>query len=840
MRTLVLVAAVLLVVTLGMFLSIARWRNHLNYREMLKPLGADIQQEANGVTYTQSSGGHTLFKLHASKVEELKQSHRELLHDVNIEFYGTDGKSVDRIDGKEFEYDQKTQTALAKGPVEITLMRPSEAPAIAPNALPGQAAGGKAKVTPLAAAAHTAASSAIHVQTSGLTFDRKSGVATTDQHVDFALAQGSGSSIGARYESENGLLVLDHAVALNVQRGPELVQVQAHHAEFERGELLCHLTDATANYRGGQATAGKAEILFRPDGSAVRLNASAGFGVTTLTRAHMAAPTGLLEFDEHNQPTHGHLEGGVTMDSASNGRQVKGSAPAADFAFATQGELRKVHLERGVLMHSESVTEGQGGPVRVNRDWRSPVADLEFRDAGHGQVELAGLHGTGGVMITGETQRGTGPLVPSRMAADEVTGVFGVHQTLTEMTGVGHGKLEETTAAGARQQTSGDRIDARFLAGQAVGVVAKARSKKAVKPVEGGSEAAAEIQWATVDGNVVLQQQPVAKPGGVQEPTLRATAEHALYEGAGEWLHLMGSPRVEDGGLQLTADKVDVSQASGDAFAHGNVKATWMEANPPKTSQSGIGQPGAMSNAKSSIGLGGQGPAHVIAAEAQLKQATGEATFTGQARLWQQANSVAAPVIVLDRTKRTLVARSTSAADLVKVVLLSAGGVELPGTGDKSHAAKDGGSRTPSVIRVRGADLKYSDAERKAVIHGGSGSVVAEAAAATSVSNDVELVLLPPGNHAGNDGGAAQVERMTASGHVSVSSQGRKGTGERLVYSSESEEYVLTGTAAAPPRMTDPIHGMVTGESLIFNSRDDSVSIEGGGRKTTTETRAPK
>jgi hypothetical protein len=31
----------------------------------------------------------------------------------------------------------------------------------------------------------------------------------------------------------------------------------------------------------------------------------------------------------------------------------------------------------------------------------------------------------------------------------------------------------------------------------------------------------------------------------------------------------------------------------------------------------------------------------------------------------------------------------------------------------------------------------------------------------------------------------------------------------------------------------------VTGEALIFHSRDDSVSIEGGPGKTTTETTAP-
>jgi len=75
---------------------------------------------------------------------------------------------------------------------------------------------------------------------------------------------------------------------------------------------------------------------------------------------------------------------------------------------------------------------------------------------------------------------------------------------------------------------------------------------------------------------------------------------------------------------------------------------------------------------------------------------------------------------------------------------------------------------------------------------------------------------------------------------VTVSSEGRRGTGEQLAYTGETGEYVLTGTTAAPPRMTDPARGNVTGEALIFHSRDDSVSVEGGGRKTTTETTAPR
>jgi lipopolysaccharide export system protein LptA len=226
----------------------------------------------------------------------------------------------------------------------------------------------------------------------------------------------------------------------------------------------------------------------------------------------------------------------------------------------------------------------------------------------------------------------------------------------------------------------------------------------------------------------------------------------------------------------------------------------------------------------------------VIANEAQLHKATGEATFLGQARLWQESNSVAAPVIVLDRTRGTLVARSSSASDPVRVVMLSAGGA----TGERgANAAKKPAG--PSVIRVRAGDLKYSDAERKAVLHGGtSGTVVAETGTATSISNELDLTLLPPGNHAGRDGASAQVDRMTARGKVTVSSEGRRGTGEQLVYSSDTDNYVLTGTSAMPPRMTDPTRGTVSGEALIFNSRDDSVTVDGGGRKTTTETTAPR
>lgn len=237
----------------------------------------------------------------------------------------------------------------------------------------------------------------------------------------------------------------------------------------------------------------------------------------------------------------------------------------------------------------------------------------------------------------------------------------------------------------------------------------------------------------------------------------------------------------------------------------------------------------------------GQGLVHAVSAEAQVHQATQEATFRGQARLWQQANSIAAPVIVLDRERQTLVARTGSVSEPVRVVLVSAAGSDaLRGVGSKAGKEQKK-SNQPSVIRVRGGDLWYSETGRKALMRGGVlGTVVAETGTTTSVSHEVEVTLLPPGKAAGRNAGQAQVDRMTARGHVVLTSEGRRGTGEQLVYTSATDEYVLTGTASTPPKMTDPTRGNVSGEALIFHGRDDSVSIEGGRRKTRTETTAPR
>ena len=387
---------------LAVFLTVSRWKSPFNRRDVPKRLGINIQQEANGVTYTQAHGGHTIFKIHASRVIQLKNDHATL-HDVKIELYGQNGDSVDRIQGDEFEYDQKSGIATAAGPVEITLMRPQ------PSASPQQKAN-----TPNG-------NGEIHVATSGLVFDQQTGVASTDQRVDFSSQQGSGSAVGATFESDQGLLILQRNVDLTTQQGANPVELHARHAEINRNTQLARLEGATAQTRGQQASAAQALIAFREDGSIERLDASGGVTVSTAAGSHLAAPRGAMQFDKDNHPRSGRFEGGVIMDfvsqSSASARQISGSSPAVTLAFSPEGELQHAHLEgdqkNDVEMRSQqqgqALVNGRAVPVRMSRTWHSSVADVDFRAAGKGQIEPAQVHGTRNVVLLAKPAAATSP-----------------------------------------------------------------------------------------------------------------------------------------------------------------------------------------------------------------------------------------------------------------------------------------------------------------------------------------------------------------------------------------------------------------------------------------------
>src|SRR5580704_1563467 len=104
-RSIVILACLLAVVLAGFFLY-ARYRFHRFEKDLPERLGVNIEQTANGFTYSQSSQGHTLYTIHASKLFQYKEGGKATLHDVQITLYGAPGSNrTDKISGSEFDYD---------------------------------------------------------------------------------------------------------------------------------------------------------------------------------------------------------------------------------------------------------------------------------------------------------------------------------------------------------------------------------------------------------------------------------------------------------------------------------------------------------------------------------------------------------------------------------------------------------------------------------------------------------------------------------------------------------------------------------------------------------------
>jgi lipopolysaccharide export system protein LptA len=293
--------------------------------------------------------------------------------------------------------------------------------------------------------------------------------------------------------------------------------------------------------------------------------------------------------------------------------------------------------------------------------------------------------------------------------------------------------------------------------------------------------------------------------------TEKAWAQRAEYTTADQMVVLTGTPRVVDGGMTTTAQTVRINRATGDAFAEGNVKSTYsdLQAQPN----------GGM--------LASSDPIHVTSRSMTANRSTAIAVYTGDARLWQDANIVEAPMLQFDRDHRSLFAHGFAQGPAQGEIGAKAEQSPSPTRNPAQPVSTvlvqvdKTGKVTP--IHITSARLNYADLERKVFLDGG---VTAKEEDATMTGEQMTVYLLPRSQSKGgaNPARPGQVDRIIAENKVEITQPKRHATGERLVYTSVDDRFVLTG---GPPSIFDAEQGKTTGDSLTFYRRDDRVLVDG-------------
>jgi len=819
LRGWILAAAVLLVGVVTGFFLYGRYRFRHIVRDLPARLGINIQQTATGFSYSQSSQGHTLFTLQASKEFQMKSGH-VLLHNVDITLYGPPGSGrTDHIFGSDFDYDQSQGVAISHGQVRIQLE--------GLNAAKGDG---------------RAAANAIQVQTSGLTFVEKTEQASTAEPVHFRLPRASGSAVGAEYNSKTGVLVLDSQVHITTSSRGTTAQIGAAHGTLERAKMQAFLTDATLDYKMEHGSADGATVDLRKDGTAEKIDAQGHVRMATEQGATAEAETGVFLLDAKSQPLRADLGGGVSFANAKAGERMQGTAESGTLTFAAAGgtsdatELRHAEFRGNVTFSQEdSGQRGNAGGTEA-RELTAQKVDVDFaKTAPQEPVEATKAVAWGSPVLTlrqtsvqGGHAAGT---QTTRVHGDELVATLGPDNTLRALDGTGHTAIESQSSDGARDTSRGDVLRATFEEQpmKRAAAAASGGGEQTAVPGSGGKRKKQPgprmqtvLETAVQDGHVVLTEIPARRAttaggnGAANAPAepLTAWADHAEYHGDDEVLTLTGHPWMQQGETtQISAREIEYHRDTQDAAATGNVKATYTQGTQPGTAAVPV--------------MGGSGPVHVIAERATMHHATGQAFFYGtaqaRARMWQGPDSVLAPTIEIEHNESGLEAWGDRTRPEVLANFVSAMGAK----------------HEQSLVSVQSRRLDYSDRKRQADFEG---EVTAEQGN-EMIDADDALVFLKPEQKASSEHAAkrdSQIDRVVATGHVVFTQPGRRGEGAKLVYTADDGKYVLTGTPEAQPKLWDRAHGTTTGAALIFNSQNDSVEVSGGKSSAVTMTRAPR
>ena len=815
LRVWLLASAALLLVVIAGFIGSARYlRQHLLAKLPAK-LGANVEIDTSGITWSHTSGAVTDFVIHAAKDIKHKDGKVEL-HDVWMKMCGRQQKRADMVRGDDWEWDQKTGVVRAQGVVHIELRDTA----------------GKPGCTASDDATSSDSSNALRVTTRDLIYMQQLGVAATSAPIEFESGKMQGHAVGADYASDTGTLMLHSAVNIAGVSAGQQVELNAASAEMDGQERVMRL--ASARYAAGSGTAARtaeaerAVLHLRTNQTLERIEAQgnvkmqAGGGTVSSTNADVT-------MNEAGHPVKALLTGGVRYAATSPLAERRGEAQQAEISFDGKASPQAQHAVFAGGAHLVEQSRRDTKATWNTRELSAAKVDIALAAGADGKNEVRDAEATGGAKFSEVKAAGVGSKPgTTEIAADDLKAHFagGVDAAgnsrpqLETIAGRGHTMVRQVDSKGVEETSAGDALEARLRPVGPVAAKEKATKAGAARDFADSDDLASAVQT----GHVVVTRKDTAKtmngPDGAPHADVQdATAEQATYDGDSDRLVLHGGVQLRDSGKdsdgQLWANEVTLDHATGNAQASGGVRAEYVSAG--KNAQHGVDQV----------------PVHILAQRGELDHANGVAVFHGSpVRMWQGGSQVQAPELEIDRAVKRLFAHGEYAsgarqADAVRTVLMSDRGGQPAGDAAARPAcvadisADKSKQRQQQAVRIASGALVYSGILGEAQFTGGFRAETADA----TIRADSGVVYLKDakGTAKGAQGPTGipslegNVDHVVANGRVAIDRPGLHAAGAQLLYTAAERNFLLTGDAKSPATARDVRGSMTTGAALRFH-----------------------
>jgi lipopolysaccharide export system protein LptA len=780
-------ALLLATLTVGVYLE-RKWVEHREKEKAPPPAPKGATRFSSGLTFSKMDGDRKIFTVEASKATDFKDKEASLLEDVKITIFGKTRARHDTIHTRSCQYEKVGGSIACSGEVQFDLESAADAERVAKN--------------PEGAAARK-----VHVETRGMTFNRASGTAQSDQPVKFVFPNGNGEAVGVEYHSEEGavrllrdvqmLLVPSKSDVAGKKRKTSAqapVHVTGKSLDFGRDSRVMHLQGPVeAQTAKARLTAGELTLTLDAAFRAEKLVASAGAsgkkpemtsqetdGSTSLSAETLTAyfaPEGWLTKIEGTGNVKGSRRGGKEEDEFSAENGLLDLLPKVS-------QPKELKLNGNVLMKTRANNAGNERVLQTN------ALLLEFAEGKKGEgskpkraetLSAGSIEWTDPAVQSGAPGAATsGAAARTKLQADKLEMEFGPEGKAKQLIATGNVRTERAATGSPLQTATAQNGAAQLLA-------------------SGG--------WSQLDlqGSVKLK-----------EGDRSGQADHAVFVRATQTALLTGKALARDATTETQAARITFSQTTGDIRTEGGVRSTDF-------------------STRGSAAQLAATPANLSSDSMQANSKVGRALYTGHARLWQGDSVMEADSIELLRETKVL-----NAVGNVRAVFPQNAGQPAAQTIAVQAIAKK-----PKLWHVTAGTLTYRDAENRAHLEK---NVVAQSAEQKMRGAAVDLYFARSGAAnasaangpagANSTAGAQQISRAVGTGGVIVEQGARRATAERGEYTAADGKFVMSG---GNPAIYDAKEGTTTGRQLTFFLADDTIIVDSeNGSRTLTKHRVEK